>query len=181
MFLAERQNDEREILLCFLLATPLSPFKDLQWPLKDYKWDSTMGASAKKDIQSSSSSDKLALKSFYTPQFYMPFQSLRPNQPVHVRSWRCPNPPQRHPAVASYNSLQIAKKEKKRKDISDGPVIAWDCREVWRGRYRLWPTTPTVGRRKCCHGLGPCFRFMQSTRANFYTVTCHLGFIKSCC
>lgn len=35
LFLAEGQYDEREILLSFLLATPLSPFKDLQCPLEE--------------------------------------------------------------------------------------------------------------------------------------------------
>lgn len=90
-FLAERQYSERELFL-ILFAPPLSPFKDLQCPLKDYKWNSTIGSSAKKDIQTSSSCDKLALKSFYTPQFHMPFQSLRPNWPFHV-SLVLGNPP----------------------------------------------------------------------------------------
>lgn len=110
-FLAERQYSERELFL-ILFVTPLSPFKDLQCPLKDYKWNSTIGTSAKKDIQTSSSCDKLALKSFYTPQFHMPFQSLRPNWPFHVSLVLAPPPPPpRHPAVLTYNSLQITKKK----------------------------------------------------------------------
>lgn len=44
-----RRRGERETFTCsILLATPLSPFKELQWPSEDDKWDSTMGAGAKK-------------------------------------------------------------------------------------------------------------------------------------
>lgn len=75
-------------------------------------------------------------------------------------------PPQSHPAVRTDNSLQITtkRKEKKGKDISDGPVVAWDGREVWRKNARasgkLYLHTPE------------CLRVLLSNRASHVLASC---------